>query len=162
MAEVKKSQCEGIALQQSLVCATFGLSASLLLIALIFGLAGVRDVFDSSTKMLASMLVAVAALYVAAACLGMVAGDLICRVGLQDPRIWVIGVGLAWGCLLISVLAGSSIHFFAGMGNPPDVAKAFGDYILKPVFWVMLFGTVPALGLGLLYASRVKKSLSVR
>ena len=87
-------------------------------------------------------------------------GDWICRIGVQDPRIWIIGVGLAWSCLLISVLAGSSIHFFTEMGNPPDVAAAFKDYIFKPVFWVMLFGSVSALGLGLFYAARVRKSLS--
>ena len=111
MDHANKSRCEDIALKQSLVCATFGLLAALALIAWMFGSADVGAALALPPRMLDSILIAVIALYAAGAYLGRVAGDLIYRDGLQGPRIWVIGIGLAWSCLLISVLAGSSIHF---------------------------------------------------
>jgi len=51
------------------------------------------------------------------------------------------------------------MNFFGEMHNEPSVADAFTDWIFKPAFWVMLFGGLPALGLGLLYAAGVRKSL---
>jgi hypothetical protein len=158
MEASKKSLCEQIVLKQSLVCATLGLLAAFLLLAL---MGGTQDIlFDGKFEMLGAIFVGVAALYAAAYSLGMIASDIVCRIGIKDPRIWLLGVGLAWSCLLIAVLAGSMVNFLSGMGNPPDIAEAFEAYIFTLVFWVMLFGGIPALGLGLLYAARVKKLLA--
>lgn len=155
MDEAKKSQCKDVALKQSLVCATLGLVASMLLVGWMFRGTGLRYLPKPLPMLVAAVVVSIVGLYVAAACLGMVAGKLICRFGSQSLWIWIIGVGVAWGCLLISVLAGSAVPFFARIGN----ARAFESYVFTPVFIVMLFGTVPAVGLGIFYAARVRKYL---
>jgi hypothetical protein len=155
MKELRKSQCQRVSIRYSVICATLGLAMAFLLITLILGADAIgREIFQDSS------VVAIVTLYAAALVLGLVAGDLIYRVGVRDPRVWLIGVGVAWGCLLISVFAGSSMNFLTERHNEPSVGDAFTDWIIKPVFWVMLLGVLPALGLGLLYAARVKKALS--
>ncbi len=103
-----------------------------------------------------SVCVGVIALYVAAAALGNIAGSLFYKLEGQGIGIWLVGVGLAWGSLVISVLAGSSVEFFSTNTNLQD----FGSYILAPLFWIMFFGIIPALVLGLTYTKVVKKQLS--
>lgn len=106
------------------------------------------------------IMIAVVTLFAAAILFGLVAGNLIYRVGVQSLRVWLIGVALAWSCLLLSVLAGSSINFLSEMSGTFGAAKAFQDYVFAPVAWVAIFGLLPAAGLGLLYAASVKKALS--
>ncbi|HEY9401440.1 MAG TPA: hypothetical protein VIQ24_02010 [Pyrinomonadaceae bacterium] len=158
MEASKKSLCAKIVLKQSLLFATLGLLAAFLLLALMGVTQGI--LFNGKFEIQGAIFVGVVALYAAAYSLGMVASDIVCRIGIKDPIIWLLGVGLAWSCLLISILSGSMVNFLASMENPPDIAKAFAGYIVAPVFWVMLFGGIPALGLGLLYAARVKKLLA--
>ncbi len=155
MDEAKKSQSQDVALTQSLVCATLGLLASMLLVGWMFRGTGLRYLPKPLPMLVASIIISIIGLYAAAACLGTVAGKLICRVGLQGLWIWIIGVGLAWGCLLVSVLAGSTARFFVEIGNE----RAFEYYLFTPVFFVMLFGSLPAVGLGIFYATRVRKYL---
>ena len=155
MRELRKSQCQRVSIMYSVVCATLGLMMALLLVTLILGADAIgREIFRDSS------IIAIVALYTAALILGLVAGGLIYRVGVRGPRIWLIGIGLAWSCLLISVVAGSSMNFFSERHNAPSVADAFTDWIIKPLFWIVLLGGLPALGLGLFYAARVKKALS--
>lgn len=159
MRELRKSRCQRVSVKYSVICATFGLAAALLLVILVFGAAEAREmsgryVFQESS------VVAVTTLYAAALVLGLVAGGLIYRVGVRDPRIWLIGVGLAWSCLFLSVFTGSSMNFLTERHDGPGAADAFLDWVIKPVFWVGLLGVLPALALGLLYAARVKKALS--
>ena len=159
MRELRKSQCQHVSIKYSVICATLGLAMALLLVILIFGVVGVREmsgryIFQESS------IVAVATLYAAALALGLVAGGLVYRIGVRDPRIWLIGIGLAWSCLFLSVFVGSSMNFLTERYNDPSVADAFTDWIIKPVFWVVLLGGLPALGLGLIYAAGVKNALS--
>jgi hypothetical protein len=134
---------------------------ALLLVFQIFGARGVGEMFDSN-EFQASVITALVTLYAAALILGLVAGRLIHRVGVRDPRVWIIGVGLAWSCLIFAVIIGSSINFFSEIYKEPSVADAFMDWIFKPTFWVLLYGGLPALVLGLLYAAGVRKSLGGR
>jgi hypothetical protein len=156
MIERNSNRCESLALKLSLIFATLGLLLAFGIIGLMFGLSGVADVLKLS-KVSGSIAGGVVALYVAATCLGMVAGNWACRIGVKDTRTWFIGIGLALSCLLISTLAGSSIHFFSEIGNPPDVSGAFEAYVFKPLLWVSLFGAVPALLLGIIYAASLRK-----
>lgn len=129
-----------------------------LLLLLIFGADKIAVMFDSY-QFRGSTVVAVVTLYAAALYFGSVAGSLIYRVGVGDPRVWVVGIGLAWSCLLLAVFAGSSVNFFGEKHSESSVTDVFTDWVFKPVLWVMLVGWLPALGLGLLYAAGVKKAL---
>src|SRR5262245_59065104 len=103
MRELRKSQYQRVSVRYSVVCASLGLALALLLVALILGVDAIgREIF------LGSSIIAFITLYAAAIILGLIAGGLIYRIGVRDRRIWLIGVGLAWGCLLLSVFAGSS------------------------------------------------------
>ena len=95
MRELRKSQCQHVSIKYSVICATLGLAMALLLVILIFGVVGVREmsgryIFQESS------IVAVTTLYAAALVLGLVAGGLVYRIGICDARIWLIGIGLAW------------------------------------------------------------------
>ena len=159
MKELRKSQCQRVSIKYSVICATLGMVMALLLVILMFGAGGVREMAGGYIFQEPSI-VAVTTLYAAALALGLVAGGLVCRIGVSDPRIWLIGIGLAWSCLFLSVCVGSSMNFFTERHNDPGVADAFLDWIIKPVFWVVLLGGLPALALGLFYAAGVKRALS--
>jgi hypothetical protein len=159
MGELRKSRCQRVSIKYSVICATLGLAMALLLVMLIFGVSGIsemsgRYIFQDSS------IVAIVTLYAAALILGLFAGGLIYRVGVHGPRIWLIGIGLAWSCLFLSVCIGSSMNFLSERYSELSTANAFTDWIIKPVFWVILLGGLPALGLGLFYTARVKKALS--
>lgn len=158
MRGLMKSHCRRVSVKYSVICATLGLAMALLLVLLMFGARGIAEMFDSHLFR-DSAVTALVTLYAAAVTLGLVAGGLICRVGLRGPRVWLIGIGLAWCCLLLAVLVGSSMNFFGEMHNEPSASDAFTDWIFKPAFWVVLFGGLPASGLGLLYAAGVRKAL---
>ena len=107
MRELRKSPCLRVSIKYSVICATLGLAMALLLVYLILGVDAIsREIFRDSS------IIAIVMFYAAAFILGLVAGELIYRAGVRGPRIWLIGIGLAWGCLLISVIAGSSMNFF--------------------------------------------------
>lgn len=158
MKESRRSQYQRVSIKYSVISATLGSAMALLLVFQIFGARGMGEMFDSHEYQ-ASTIIALATLYATALTLGSVAGGLIHRVGVHDPRVRIIGVGLAWSCLIFAVIIGSSMNFFSEMHSAPSVADAFMDWIFKPTFWVLLYGGLPALGLGLLYAAGVRKSL---
>lgn len=146
--EAEENHYRSVALKFSLVFATLGLFSALLILAL-FGATGV--IVDIS----GSIITGVIALYIAAAGFGLVAGNLIYWLKGRGIGVWLTGIGLAWSCLVISALAGSSVEFLSSSRNWMD----FGDYIIKPLIWVMLVGIIPAFILGVLYAATVKKFL---
>jgi fructose-specific phosphotransferase system IIC component len=156
MDEIIKSQCENAIVKLTFIFATFGLLAALLLAMLLFGFIGLGTF---TSRFLASFIAAIVGLYAAALFFGKIASRLINENRNTNLKLGVIGVGVAWGCLLVSVLAGSSVEFFAEIKRSPSLSQAFFDYIFKPLFWVMLFGIIPALFLGRLYATRLRKLL---
>jgi len=95
MRELRKSQCQRASIKYSVICATLGLATALLLVFLMFGARGIGEMFDSHQSQ-DSTIIALVTLYAAALTLGLVAGGLIYRVGIRDPRVRVIGIGLAW------------------------------------------------------------------
>ena len=156
MDEIIKSQCENAIVKLTFIFATFGLLAALLLAMLLFGLVGLGTF---TSRFLASFIAAIVGLYAGTIIFGKIASRLISGIRNTNLRFGVIGVGVAWGCLLVSVLAGSSVQFFAEINRSSSLFQAFFDYIFKPFFWVMLFGIIPALIFGSLYAKRLRKLL---
>lgn len=69
-------------------------------------------------------------------------------------------VGFKYGMaiLLTTVFLGSWTGFFQeGIDNIGTNDEPFNDYILKPVFWVFLFGLVPVLLVGFWFGWQIKK-----
>ncbi len=161
MRELRKSQYQRVSIKYSVICATSGLVMAFALAAMIFSLLGSSFGEILTNRLFREpIMVAVAALFAAASALGLFAGNLIYRVGAQSSRIWLIGVTLAWSCMLISVLAGGSINFLNEMNGTFGAVAAFQGYVFAPVVWVVLVGCLPATVLGLLYAASVRKALS--
>ena len=154
MNEIMKGRYENAIVKLTFIFATFGLLAALLLAMLLFGFIGLGTLLS---RFLISFFAAMIGLYAGAMIFGKIASRLISDIGNTNLRLGVIGVGVAWGCLLISVLAGSSVEFFAEINKSSNLSQAFFDYIFKPFFWVILFGIIPALILGSLYATRLRK-----
>lgn len=146
--EADKNHYKSAAAKCSLLFATIGLLSALLFLALLDGLSLI-GYFPKS------IMTAVVALYFAAAYFGSVAGSLIYESRGAGLGVWLTGIGLAWLCLGISVLAGSSVEFLSTNRSFED----FGDYIFQPLMWVLLVGIIPAFVLGLLYTATVKKYL---
>ena len=100
-------------------------------------------------------LTSVAGLYIGALLLATIVMGLLCSGELSATRRNFIGLAVAWGTLIIQVLFGVSLEF----SRSSNTSGAFGDYVIKPLFWVILFGAVPVSILGLLYAKLLKSVL---
>lgn len=153
IADTEARAVKSAALKFSVVFSTIGLIAAMLVGELMFGPEGLEGVFLTSFN---SLVAAMFGLYAASVVLGLLAGNLLCRVDEKDPRMRLIGIGLALGCLFTSVLAGAAVQFFAQTGKL-GAGEAFAAYVFKPVFWVLLFGIIPASILGVLYIECVKR-----
>ena len=158
MNKPTKTQCQRESLKCSLICATLGLSMAVLLVLLMLGVGEIVKMLKSYL-FLAPTAVAIVVLYATAVSLSRVAGSFICRIGVHGLGVWLIGIGLAECCLILAVLISSSMNLVSELHNEPNFAVAFMDWIVKPAYWVLLFGTLPALVLGLLYAVGVRKAL---
>jgi len=69
-------------------------------------------------------------------------------------------VGAKYGflTLLVTTFLTSWIGFFQeGIDNIGTIDEPFYDYIFKPMFWVILFGIIPSILLGLLFGKWIKK-----
>lgn len=154
-----KSQCQRVSIKYSVICASLGLATAIFLVMLMVGVDGITGAFGRGIFQ-DPLLLAIVTLYASALVLGLIAGGLIHRAGVRGPKIWLMGIGLAWSCLFLSVFLGSFIDFLREWHNALSVGYAFMSWVIKPVFWVILVGSLPALGLGLLYATRVKKALN--
>lgn len=149
--KAEKNHYKRAALTLSLIFATLGLLCALLILALFDGI-------NLAMRFPIPIFTGVIGLYSAAYCFGLVAGNLINQFEGQGLGVWCTGIGLAWICLLISALAGSAVEFLPSHRNWQD----FGDYIFKPLFWVMLVGIIPALILGVGYTAAVKKFIRLK
>lgn len=88
-----------------------------------------------------------------------VLGRLLPRFVGDDPwSAMAVGGGLAGAVLVLGTLAGATL----GLGLAPD-GFAFGvgaglfDWVAKPLYWILLVGGLPALGLGAFWGHRVRR-----
>jgi hypothetical protein len=131
------------------------LAAFLLLIPL--GAIGVAVNGDSTFRLI--LLIGLVALYLAASFLGTMAGRFLCKTSNQMLNV-LVGVGLAFGCLAISVLTGSlSIVVVNVVSGSPD-SNDLVTYLVVPFVVVLVYGAVPAVVLGALYGVLVGTSLA--
>jgi hypothetical protein len=142
-------KCRRFIVKTTLLFATIGLAAELFIVLLIGFGARAEDFFVIVGY-------SVLGLYTAALILGSIAAGAICEGNLSGFKRSLIGTGVAWGALLIQTLFGSFTGFLLFGRNHNE----FGDYVFKPLFWVMFLGTIPAILIGLVYSIFLKKASS--
>jgi hypothetical protein len=148
--------CGKIGRKNSILCATLGvLVACLLLIPL--GAIGIAVNGDSTFKLI--LFIGLGSLYLAASSLGKIAGRFLCKTSNLMPSV-IIGVGLALGCLAISVLTGSLSLVIVNMISRSPDSTHLVTYLVVPLFVVFVYGGVPAVLLGVLYGVLVRKQLA--
>ena len=104
-----------------------------------------KDFFDA-------LITSKVGLLVSAFFLGYLFGPLLHPIKLSRFEAGLIGALIGWTSLFIQTLSGSSVGYFA---NRISDLHAFGNYIVKPMFWVMLLGSIPAAALGVAFGNWV-------
>ena len=137
-----------LVIRETLVFASIGLSMELLIVLLLG--------FGSRLDFMFPVGVSIFGLYLAAIVFGSLFGTILDRQHLNSGRLFICGTLVAWFCLIIQTLFGSSVEFFRNISH----AHAFQDYVFKPFFWVVFLGTIPSLAVGALYTVRIKHRLS--
>ena len=95
-----------------------------------------------------------------AALLGRLAGRLVYLSGNSIVVNLVVGMALAVGCLLMTVIAGSVVGVLMAVSKRPSFAKSNPlEGIGAILFEMMFFGSAPAVLLGLLFGVLNKISL---
>lgn len=136
------------------MCAALGV----LLIVLIFGPLGLIDLIkNSESGFILALGLALLSLFVSAALLGRVAGRVICSGENQMHINLAVGFVLALSTIGISVFVGTTSGVLISDGN--ESTNLFTVF-LGLMFWTLLFGGIPAAGLGVLYGVLVGKQLS--
>lgn len=148
--------CEKIGRNKSILCATLGVVAAFLLL-IPLGAIGLAINGDSTFNLI--LFTSLAALYLAASSLGKVAGRFLCKTSEPMPIV-LVGVGLALSCLVISVLTGSFSLVLVGIIRGASDSTDLVTYVIVPLVGVLLWGGVPAAGLGVLYGVLVRKQLA--
>ena len=68
--------------------------------------------------------------------------------------------GVKYGILVLitGTLIGSSVGFLQeGIQNIGGFSNPFYDYYFKPMYWILMFGTLPAIIIGLLFGRQIMK-----
>ena len=170
MEQTEKLHYQTVSIKSAVFCATIGLFISISLIALAFLLGGgfnqlMTDGINPFIRFLREfryfkeVIATISALYLSAIVLGKYAGSIISRIGIENPRMPLLGIGLALSCLICSALALTSVNFFIELYRGVNLAHTFESYVFKPLFWIIFVGFFPALILGIIYVQRVKKQI---
>ena len=130
--------------RETLIFASVGLSFELLIVLLLG--------FGSRTDFIFPVGVSIVGPYLAAILLGILFGTILDRKPPGKSRFFIGGMLVAWLCLIVQALFGSSVEYLRNS----DQLDAFWDYIFKPFFWIVFLGTIPAIAIGALYSVRIK------
>jgi hypothetical protein len=147
-----ESKYKEIAIRKAILCSSLGLLTAFA-ISLLFGIVSLAAKFPDA------IICGVIGLYIGTYFYSRIAGKIVYRFGADNNKIWVIGVLLAWSCVVTMAVFGSSVYFFKDI-NKSGLGLSFADYIFKPTFWVILIGFIPSLLLGIFWAKQMKKELS--
>jgi len=151
--------CGSIGRWIALVCAALGVVAAIVMVRAI-GIPKFVVPLNAPTK---EMIVGLIALFIAAAWLGKKAGMYLCDKSHDTAMNVVVGLGVAFGSISISVMTGtlvgmvSELPRISGSVNFNPLYVLLGFFI--PLFFVLLFGAIPAILLGVLYGFLVRNRL---
>ncbi len=70
-------------------------------------------------------------------------------------RAIILGASIGWVALWAQVLFGSSVEYFRHLHEN----FAFGNYVVKPTFWVIFIGTIPSLVIGGIFGNTAWRKL---
>jgi hypothetical protein len=77
---------------------------------------------------------------------------------IKKRNYWLAGVKYGILVLITGTLIGSSVGFLQeGIKNIGGFSNPFYDYYFKPMYWILMFGIVPAIIVGLLFGLQIKK-----
>jgi hypothetical protein len=119
------------------------------------------DLFPSNPPK--EILVGLVVLFLAAAYLGEKSGRRLCGKDHDLPLNVVVGLGVAFGSITIAVMSGTMVGVVSNAGewlSSPDYNPLYlvpGFFFL--LFFILLFGGLPALILGVLYGFLVRSRL---
>jgi hypothetical protein len=102
-----------------------------------------------------NVVIAIIAIYLCAYFYGQIAGKAIIING--KDHLWT---GFLYGLLTLvtsTFLASWTGFFQEGIDNLGTSDEPFNDYIIKPLFWVTIFGIVPVLIVGFWFGSRIRE-----
>lgn len=146
--------CGKIGLQTGLLCAVLGFVLALLLIGWFTSAsAGVEWL-----PIVRFLLIPLVALLITAGIFGFKAGRYLCERGNQMSWNVLIGISLAFGSIAAASLAGSFAVLLTDLPHLINVGLLI--LFVLPLLFVLIYGSIPAIGLGLLYAVLVKKQLA--
>ena len=87
--------------------------------------------------------------------LGQLAGV---EILIKKRNYWLTGVKYGILVLITGTLIGSSVGFLQeGIKDIGGFSNPFYDYYFKPMYWMLMFGIVPAIIVGLLFGRQIKK-----
>ncbi len=76
----------------------------------------------------------------------------------KEKNQYLTGVKYGLITLLTSSFIGSSVGFIQeGIDNIGGFGNPFYDYYFKPMFWVIMFGLIPVILVGLWFGRQIKK-----
>jgi hypothetical protein len=111
-------------------------------IVLLIGFGGHwRDFLDA-------VLTSFAGLVIASFLLGYLSSRTLTSLSTSRFRACTVGALVGWLALFAQTLTGSSVGYFANLSRDQF---AFLDYIVKPTFWVILLGSLPAIIIGVIF-----------
>lgn len=163
MEESKQHLCASVGMKISLLCAALGVITAFSLMFAIFGANGVYDLLiDEGLQIQAGVIAGIIALFIFAASLGRIAGKVVCRKARGLTGAAFVGICLALGCVALSIVAGAPFSFLVQELSDtysPHKSSLF-IFIVAPLYWIMMFGALPAMLLGVLYGALVRRKLA--
>jgi hypothetical protein len=108
---------------------------------------------------LAPVLISLIGLLIGAYVLGLFFGNFLTATNTTRLKAILVGSLTGWISLLAQTLSGSSVSFFV---ESHLTSNGFGDYIIKPTFWVMFLGSIPALIIGAFFGNSAWKAVHKR
>lgn len=134
------SSCIGLAIAQAILLAIFS----------------TNSFFWLTKDLILNVLIGVVALLSFGYLGGRLAGRLI-LLERKNPQITGLLTGVS--VLLLSAFTASVVGFLQeGMDNIGTTDNPFEDYIFKPIYWILLFGTFPSATVGILFGLQVRKA----
>lgn len=145
--------CGRIGRRMGVFCAFLGVMTAYLMIQVMTGL-------SSGVTVLQVLVFALylSPLFIAAAFFGTKAGRFLCRKGNLLALNIGIGLALAIGSIVVEVMTATFVYTVMREGQPYDGWDLLWAWS-APLFIILMFGSVPATGLGVLYGFLVRSRL---